>query len=145
MLKKLKSFLQKPTKINHKAYLGKLGEDTAAKFLKKNGYKILHQNWRHKSYEIDIIATKDEELIFVEVRTKTKDTMTTPAQSITTKKQNILLKAATIYLTNFDCWHLACRFDFISVVIENNSINSVEHTKDAFNFTMDSCNTSWQP
>lgn len=49
--------------------LGNLGEEMAAKYLKKQGYKILDRNFRYKSYgEIDIIAKRREDLHFIEVK-----------------------------------------------------------------------------
>jgi putative endonuclease len=46
--------------------LGKSGEDAAMEFLQSKGYKILHRNWRRGSYEIDIVAATDEELVIIE-------------------------------------------------------------------------------
>jgi putative endonuclease len=50
--------------------LGKEGEVLAATWLKEHGYKILHCNWRHSHYEIDIVATKGKFLHFVEVKAR---------------------------------------------------------------------------
>ena len=53
--------------------LGKEGEALAAKWLKEHGYTLLHQNWRHSYHEIDIVATKEKFLHFVEVKTKREE------------------------------------------------------------------------
>ena len=48
---------------------GKHGEELAAKWLIERGYELLHRNWRHSHYEIDIVATKGKFLHFIEVKT----------------------------------------------------------------------------
>jgi len=50
--------------------LGEKGEEIAAGHLLKNGYAILERNWRFGKEEIDIIASQDDELIIVEVKTR---------------------------------------------------------------------------
>ena len=83
--------------------LGNLGEDLAAKCLKKKGYKILDRNFRYKGYgEIDIIAKKGENLHFVEVKTrKNINDIYTPEDNITYFKQKQLIKLAKIYLAKY--------------------------------------------
>ena len=39
---------------------GKVGEELAVNYFSQNGYVILHKNWRHSHWEVDIIATKDK-------------------------------------------------------------------------------------
>ena len=51
--------------------LGAIGEELACNYLMNNGYRLLHRNWRNGRYEIDIVALKDNELHFVEVKTRT--------------------------------------------------------------------------
>ena len=50
--------------------LGKDGEEMAARWLENKGYEILHRNWRHSHYEIDIVAAKASFLHFVEVKAR---------------------------------------------------------------------------
>ena len=54
--------------------LGKEGEDEAVRYLTEKGYCILHRNWRRGRNELDIIATKDGQLVFVEVKTRRNET-----------------------------------------------------------------------
>ncbi len=51
--------------------LGKWGEELAREYFQKRGYEIVEQNWQKRSGEIDLIARKDEEIVFVEVKTRT--------------------------------------------------------------------------
>ncbi len=82
--------------------LGILGEDTAVKYLKEHGYKILDRNFRYKGYgELDIVAKKSEDLAFIEVKTRFKsntDSNYAPEDNITYFKQKQLIKLAKIYL-----------------------------------------------
>lgn len=82
--------------------LGNQGEDTAVKYLKEHGYKILDRNFRYKGYgELDIVAKKSEDLAFIEVKTRLKssnDSNYAPENNITYFKQKQLIKLAKIYL-----------------------------------------------
>ncbi|MBU2407002.1 MAG: YraN family protein, partial [Nanoarchaeota archaeon] len=64
----------------------KIGEEMARKYLEKQGYKIIDQNYRTQYSEIDLIVKKDNILIFVEVRTKRSSDFVSPEESINYKK-----------------------------------------------------------
>ena len=81
--------------------LGRSGEDLAAAYLVKLGYEILHRNWRKSHYEIDIVATKDGLLHFVEVKTRTLGHPILPEQNVNRKKIADLLKGAEAFLNAF--------------------------------------------
>ena len=53
-----------------KQILGRLGEDLAADYLEKNGYRIVRRNVRLSKNELDIIAEDNDYLVFVEVKTR---------------------------------------------------------------------------
>lgn len=78
--------------------LGKQGEALAASYLQKRGYAILHCNWRHPPYEIDIIALKGAVLHFVEVKSRSSTTFGLPEDGVTKKKFQSLLQAADEFL-----------------------------------------------
>ena len=72
--------------------IGALGEKLAAKFLKKNGYKILAKNVHISHNEIDVIAKNKEFIVFVEIKTRSTDELLqtdfgTPASAVTQGKQ----------------------------------------------------------
>lgn len=77
---------------------GKLGEQLAENFLIKNGYTILHRNWRHSHYEIDIVALKNDIPHFVEVKTRSSKHFGEPEESVNKKKIRSLLQAADEFL-----------------------------------------------
>ncbi len=74
------------------------GEQIAGIFLLNKGYSILFTNWRHGKKEVDIIAQKDEFLIFIEVKTRTNFNFGFPEESVNTKKKNFLRAAAEAFL-----------------------------------------------
>lgn len=80
--------------------LGKLGEDKAAKFLREHGYKILDQNNSTKWGELDLIVTKNNILIFVEVKLKTTEDFGTPEEMIGRNKLAQVKRTAEMYLLN---------------------------------------------
>lgn len=77
---------------------GKDGEDLAANWLTKNGFEIIHRNWRFAYYEIDIVARKGKYLCFIEVKTRKNPYFGYPEDSVTKKKFRNLQKAADQYL-----------------------------------------------
>ncbi|MCD7728488.1 MAG: YraN family protein [Clostridia bacterium] len=66
--------------------LGKKGENMAAKYLKKQGYKILKRNFKTPFGEIDIIAMQQDTVAFVEVKTRLSDIYGAPSESVTRQK-----------------------------------------------------------
>jgi putative endonuclease len=77
---------------------GILGEALAGRYLHERGYQIIDRNYRTREGEVDIVATKDDCLIFFEVRTKRSRAFGTPEESITTKKMEHLRAAAHKYI-----------------------------------------------
>lgn len=78
---------------------GQKGEQIAKQFLEKNGYEIQEQNFRTKSGEIDIIATKDHELVFVEVKLKIGNDFGSPEEMINAHKIAQIQKMAEYYVS----------------------------------------------
>lgn len=74
------------------------GEQMAENWLKENGFILLHRNWRHAHFEIDIIAQKGRTLHFIEVKTRSSNARGYPEESVTRKKFKHLQKAADGYL-----------------------------------------------
>lgn len=110
--------------------IGKLGEDLSEKYLFDNGYKILNRNFYCNQGEIDIIAEKNSELIFVEVKTRTNMSYGTPAEAVTTTKRNHIRKVAKYYIHINGLYNKNIRFDIIEVYIKRNLFN-INHIKQA--------------
>ncbi len=77
---------------------GMLGERIAGEFLGKNGYDIIETNYRCPEGEIDIIAKREDTLVFVEVRTKSSRFFGSPEESITRAKKERLSVLAERYV-----------------------------------------------
>jgi len=99
--------------------VGKIGEEIAKKFLEKQGYKIIEQNYKTKYAEIDLIAKKGEDLILVEVRTKVGDKFGTPEETINKKKMRKLRGNAMAY-SSIKKWKGPVRIDAICIVLKPN-------------------------
>jgi len=78
--------------------LGQQGEELAEAWLKEKGYEILHRNWRHSHYEIDIVALKNKVLHIVEVKARWASPFGFPEDSVTKKKFKNLQKATDEFL-----------------------------------------------
>lgn len=110
--------------------LGKAGEDAAAAFLERNGYTICHRNWRKNRLELDIVAVKDEQLVVVEVKTRSNTEYIEPQDAVNWQKIRHIVIAADAYIKHFDI-DFPVRFDIITAVGEAGAFR-IEHLKDAF-------------
>ncbi len=110
--------------------LGKLGEELAVDFLRKNDYQILQTNWIYQKAEIDIIALKNKVLAIVEVKTRSSLEFGLPQEFVTPKKIKLLVKAIDEYIIQNDI-DADARFDIVSIY-NNNGDFVIEHIEDAF-------------
>jgi putative endonuclease len=110
--------------------LGKKGEEIAAGYLEKKGYKILEKNWRQWRNEIDLVAMDKNYLVIVEVKTRQSNFFGEPETAVTRDKQKALIRAANAYvrMKNLQC---EVRFDIISIIISKTT-EQVHHIEDAF-------------
>lgn len=116
---------------NARIDIGKRGELLAVDFLKRNGYKILENNFRCRYGEIDIIAMEGKGIAFVEVKTKTNDAFGPPKTAVDLRKQRQLSKAALAYLTQNKLTNHPARFDVVGIsIIEDKT--EVELIRNAF-------------
>ena len=110
--------------------VGIKGEELALNFLKGKNYQILETNWRFQKAEIDIIASYEDYIIFVEVKTRSSNVHGTPEEAVTLSKQKNLVKAANAYLQEKEI-DLESRFDVIAIISEEGS-SLIEHIEEAF-------------
>jgi putative endonuclease len=113
----------------HNKQFGQLGEDIAAEYLQQKGYKILTRNYRCGRVELDIICEVNNEIVFVEVKTRTSDVMAYPEQAVGKSKQRNIRLAAENFLEENQITRSA-RFDIIAVV--KGTKFEIEHIEDAF-------------
>jgi len=112
---------------------GKFGEKLAEEYLINHGYKVLLTNWYAKRYEVDIIAQKNNILVFCEVKYRSSSLFGEPEFFVTKRKQKNIIQSAAFYVGQ-TCWQGELRFDIISVLKENETIK-INHIEDAFGCT----------
>lgn len=125
---------------------GQRGEDEAAALLRRTGYSIIARNWRHGGLELDIICETSGTIVFVEVKTRAANGLTSPTDALTHQKRQRLIRAARAWLAAADAWDRACRFDLVCVT-QRGATCTLEHITDAFDLTetLGGGDTSWQP
>ena len=114
--------------------LGKSGEEHAYEYLLAKGFNILEKNWYHNKDEVDIIAIHKNNLVIVEVKTRSTLYFGEPQTFVNRKKQRYLVRAANAYIFKHNI-HLETRFDIISVVQSGDRV-SIKHIEDAFYATL---------
>lgn len=93
---------------------GKQGEELAAEWLLAQGFELLHRNWKYSYFELDIIATKEHVLHFIEVKTRTTDTYGYPEEGVTAKKLERLMNAGEEFLHQYPGWK-RIQYDILSI------------------------------
>lgn len=117
--------------LNQRQQFGKKSESLAVKHLKKNGYKILEQNYRNKIGEIDIIAKEKGTLVFVEVKARKTHVFGNPKWAVTPKKQRKISMVALYYLKDTKQTQVKARFDVVALSSTKNN-PQIEIIKNAF-------------
>lgn len=107
--------------------VGDSGEAIAINYLKKHKYKIIETNYKHKIGEIDVIAKKNNVLIFVEVKYRSSDYFGLPREAVNEYKQNKIRLIATAYIKQKRLFDNPCRFDVIEILD-----GKITHIEDCF-------------
>lgn len=101
----------------HHNVTGSLGEEMAVKYLLSKDYQIIHRNWRHRNWEVDVIASKENKLHFIEVKTRRTATFGFPEDDVSKNKIKFLMGAAEEFLLLKPEWKLI-QFDILSITLE---------------------------
>ena len=96
---------------------GNEGEALAMEYFIQKGYEILHQNWRHQRLEVDIIASHNGMLHFIEVKTRTSLKFGYPEENVDKKKMRFLINASEEFLYQYPQWQ-RIQFDILSINIK---------------------------
>lgn len=110
---------------------GAKGETLAVEYLLKLGYVIQERNWRHHHLEVDIIASKDQLLHIVEVKTRHSVKYGRPEESITKDKMTFLKNAAEAYQFQHRNWKYL-QFDVIAITMVNNETSEIFMIEDVY-------------
>ena len=108
--------------MNEKQQFGKMGEDFASEVLGWKGYEIIARNYRCKYGEVDIIARKEGELFFIEVKTRQNRAFGDPCEAVTGKKTQAMRKTAMEYLKEQNVFYRGLSFQVMEI-----GVNHIEH------------------
>ncbi len=117
--------------------LGQQGEAIAAKHLCVKGYEIIATNWRCAYGEIDLIARKDDLLIFVEVKTRRAATTESALASISAAKRQKIISAVHHYLDEISTAEVdepLWRIDVIAIAFGRSTLFTIDHVENAFDW-----------
>ena len=116
--------------MNSNLDIGEFGEDLAVEHFMSNGFEILERNWRHKHWEIDIIAKDGVTTVFVEVKTRKSTKYGLPEEGLTKKKLKTLIAAGAEYLHKHPNWDI--RYDCIAILLQGNLVKDLLHIRDIY-------------
>lgn len=119
---------------DNRRVLGRLGEEESVRYLTSRSYTVLERGFRRFRGEIDIIALRDDTLVFIEVKTRTRTDFGLPDASVTRSKQRQIRKIALGYLMERGLAEekTACRFDVLSLVWQGDGLFRLVHYENAF-------------
>ena len=112
--------------------LGAYGEEVAAAYLCEQGYTLLERNFRCPLGEIDIIANKRHDLIFIEVKTRRSALFGLPQDAVGRHKQRQIIRSAQWYLKKPGVSRLHPRFDVIAILARPGQPPEINHIQNAF-------------
>ena len=118
--------------MDDRANLGRLGEQAAEKFLKRQRYRIVARNYQCPVGEIDLVALDGATVVFVEVKTRSARDHADPQDAVNFGKQQRLARSANYFLRQTHSVGRACRFDIIAISGESGEALQIEHIPNAF-------------
>ena len=112
---------------------GKTGEKMAARFLRRQGYKILYRNFRGRSGgEIDLVCRERDTLVFVEVKTRGSEDFGRPFETIAREQQHRIARGALAWLRLLDNPDILFRIDVVEVLMPAGSEPALNLIRNAF-------------
>lgn len=130
------NFEQNPSSESITSQIGKLGEDLAANFLVRRGYRLVSSNFKVPigrnrrgvavSGEIDLIALDEDVLCFIEVKTRSSDEFASPLSAVDVRKQRQITRTARIYRKIFNLQSFKFRYDVVSIILNKEKPPNIE-------------------
>lgn len=117
---------------HHPHALGRGGEVVARRYLEGKGWKLLATNYRFGRREVDIVASRDRVLAFVEVKTRSGLGCGHPEESVTWRKRKEIELVARYFLLDHSGRASEIRFDVVAVQLANGRPVRCEHIEDAW-------------
>ena len=116
---------------NHNQRFGQLGEQIAARWLARKGWRIVYRRFRNGHRDIDIVAQRDELIAFVEVKARKGSAFGDPVEAVHHRKQRELAKSAHIWIDRHGRADDLYRFDVVGVLVDGQRV-LVKHVENAF-------------
>lgn len=110
---------------------GNLGEEKAAAFLEAKGFLVIERNWRHRHWEVDIIAGRNGRLYFFEVKTRTSHAYGAPEESMSYRKMQNLRNAAEEYQYQHPEWKYV-QFDVLAITLPPGGQEEIFYIEDVY-------------
>lgn len=130
------NFKDKHLPVAKTSIVGKTGEDLAADFLARKGYRLVLSNFKapigrnnagaQVSGEIDIIALDGDILCFVEVKTRSSDDFASPLAAVDLRKQRQIIRTARVYRKIFNLENVRFRYDAVSIILNGKKAPKIE-------------------
>ena len=112
---------------------GAQGEQAAVDYLRQNGFMIVERNYRVGQDEVDIIASRYDEMHFVEVKTRKFGSLTAPEEAINERKLRAMRRAASAYMAQHHS-PLEPRFSLIAIEMVGEQVESLRFVEDALQY-----------
>lgn len=115
--------------MNAKDVLGRRGEQEAADYLRRAGFRILDRNWRCADGEIDIVAAERRVLVVCEVKTRSGDRRGTPLEAVTARKLSRLRRLAVRWIVAHGVLFDEVRVDVVGITQDGGGGFRLEHVR----------------
>jgi len=113
--------------------LGDLGERLSARYLTREGCKVLYRNYRApQGGEVDLVCRDGEALVFVEVKTRTTSEFGNPGHAVNEEKQRLIIQGAQSWLRRLGRPDVVYRFDIMEVTLEERKVPQIRWIENAF-------------
>lgn len=111
--------------MSDKIKIGNFGQNLAKDYLLKRGYQICGENFRVLEGELDLIAAKDKQLVFIEVKTRLSNKYGLPDEAVDGHKLRKMQEAALKYMTNQGFNSDNYRYDLVAVLVDKNEKKAI--------------------
>ena len=110
---------------------GKAGEQMAAEWLEQRGFRLITRNWKFARYEVDIIASRQKVLHFIEVKSRHDDRFGKPEDWVDRKKGSHLLTAGEAFLNKYPRWKQV-QYDILSILLTADGKQDIFFIEDVY-------------
>jgi putative endonuclease len=111
--------------------LGRIGEQVAARWLRRHGWRVLAQRFRNGHRDLDLVVEREGTIAFVEVKTRRGTAFGDPIEAVSWRKRRELIRSAKVWCDRFGSPAAAYRFDVVGVILVGRDAR-IRHVENAF-------------